>query len=448
VPAGPAAQGSPAASQHPDANLLAAFEEKTLTAKERLRVTEHLAECAQCREQLALAFPPEAQAAQPASAAGRKPAWLAWPSVRWVPWAAALGSLLIVLTLFYHRRSQQPREVAMSQMQRPPAPAGAGSNAIAPAALPASGSSQQAERKETGKTSIENRKSKIENGTPQILSRSAQLEAAPRMRSLRKPSSLSSGLARPANEATTEAATPAPPPPAPAPADSFRSERTTPETATGVSAAPATSAGSGRVPALPGPETSAKELQAQQPSVTIVETGPAESSLDKKAPPTPPKAEGQTMTVLGAAPAPQTQALRVASRHLKKGAAAQTVSVAEEAQGKPNTLNVHWSISSGRVQRSLDAGKTWEDLHVDDAVVFRVVMTTDGDVWAGGSSGAVYHSSDGGEHWVRLTLSSSTIADAIVRIDFSDPQHGVITTAAGSRWSTMDGGRHWQRSSP
>jgi hypothetical protein len=43
-------------SEHPDANLLAAFAEKTLPARERAEVAGHLADCAECRKCVALAF--------------------------------------------------------------------------------------------------------------------------------------------------------------------------------------------------------------------------------------------------------------------------------------------------------------------------------------------------------------------------------------------------------
>ena len=41
---------------HPDPNLLAAFAENSLLARERASVIVHLAECADCRESLALAL--------------------------------------------------------------------------------------------------------------------------------------------------------------------------------------------------------------------------------------------------------------------------------------------------------------------------------------------------------------------------------------------------------
>ena len=61
---------------HPDPNLLAAFAERNLLARERADVSAHLAECADCREYLALAFatlePEAAGAARPQRASGRQ----------------------------------------------------------------------------------------------------------------------------------------------------------------------------------------------------------------------------------------------------------------------------------------------------------------------------------------------------------------------------------------
>lgn len=44
--------------QCPDANLLAAFVEKTLSKRERTEVLDHLSHCADCREVVALTLSP------------------------------------------------------------------------------------------------------------------------------------------------------------------------------------------------------------------------------------------------------------------------------------------------------------------------------------------------------------------------------------------------------
>jgi photosystem II stability/assembly factor-like uncharacterized protein len=119
----------------------------------------------------------------------------------------------------------------------------------------------------------------------------------------------------------------------------------------------------------------------------------------------------------------------------------------ESAMAPPAAL---WSISgSGKVQRSNGGGKTWEEVRVDDRVTFRVIQALGREVWAGGSGGALYHSSDGGAIWTRVNLSSggSPTTEAIVLIVSSlhDPQHVTVRTASGEQWDTEDGGQHWQR---
>ena len=83
---------------HPDANLLAAFVEKTLTEKERSQVLTHLAQCAECREATVLALPAEVEAAQPARWPARR-GWSAWQTLRWGALAAALGAVAVVVFL-------------------------------------------------------------------------------------------------------------------------------------------------------------------------------------------------------------------------------------------------------------------------------------------------------------------------------------------------------------
>jgi hypothetical protein len=106
-----------------------------------------------------------------------------------------------------------------------------------------------------------------------------------------------------------------------------------------------------------------------------------------------------------------------------------------------------WTLSpQGLVQRSLDAGKSWQNVRVASGAGFRALSSVGTDVWVGGSGGALYHSSDSGQTWTRVTPISAgrKLESDITHVDFSDPMNGTVTTASGEVWNTSDGGQTWQ----
>jgi hypothetical protein len=123
-----------------------------------------------------------------------------------------------------------------------------------------------------------------------------------------------------------------------------------------------------------------------------------------------------------------------------------------EALAKPalpmrlaNAARGQWRISAdGRLEHRV-AANDWTGVLSDQATTFRVVTVVGNDVWAGGSGGALFHSSDAGQHWSQVPLVTSSGAETgnIVSIQFSDPQQGTVITGSGSRWSTSDGGVTW-----
>lgn len=118
-------------------------------------------------------------------------------------------------------------------------------------------------------------------------------------------------------------------------------------------------------------------------------------------------------------------------------AAAEAMSFAKD---KKDASPMGWSLSpNGNVQRSVDSGRTWQNVPVAGAP-FRTITVVGDDIWAGGNAGALYHSADAGQSWAKINAVST---DDITRIEFSDPRNGLLDTANGRVWSTSDGGRTW-----
>ena len=106
-----------------------------------------------------------------------------------------------------------------------------------------------------------------------------------------------------------------------------------------------------------------------------------------------------------------------------------------------------WTLSAdGALQRSFDSGKTWQTIPVASNVVFRALAANDSDIWVGGAAGALYHSSDAGQHWVQVkpVADGKPLTADIVTVEFSDAQHGKLTTSNHETWTTSDAGDTWQ----
>jgi hypothetical protein len=113
--------------------------------------------------------------------------------------------------------------------------------------------------------------------------------------------------------------------------------------------------------------------------------------------------------------------------------------------GPPVTL---WSVSSdGKVQRSTNSGKTFEPVPIATGARFQAIAVSGNQVWAGGEGGALFHSTDAGATWTRITISfgGNSVTETIATIQLHDPQHLSVTTASGSDWISEDGGQHWQK---
>ncbi len=142
-----------------------------------------------------------------------------------------------------------------------------------------------------------------------------------------------------------------------------------------------------------------------------------------------------------------------------------TVAKAKDPVPTAVSASPRWAVTSvGTLQRSLDDGKTWQDLNPatayaavsstkkvnaspNPAPVFRAVAAAGLEVWAGASVGALYHSVDGGSSWtlVQPSASGAILIGDITSIQFPDSQHGTVATSTGEIWITADDGQSWRK---
>src|SRR5215471_6330017 len=93
----------PQPQTHPDPDTLTAYVEQVLPAAERGRVIDHLAECSDCREVVALSLP-ELRPQQPVLQVPERSRW-------WIPayrWGALAATIAIAATLIVEKPWQRP----------------------------------------------------------------------------------------------------------------------------------------------------------------------------------------------------------------------------------------------------------------------------------------------------------------------------------------------------
>jgi hypothetical protein len=106
-----------------------------------------------------------------------------------------------------------------------------------------------------------------------------------------------------------------------------------------------------------------------------------------------------------------------------------------------------WALTAdGSLQRSFDMGRTWEPVTVSVETSLRAVSASGFDIWVGGTSGALYHSDDAGDHWLKIQpmAAGQPLNSDIIGVEFPDFEDGRLNTASGEVWTTRDGGSTWQ----
>jgi hypothetical protein len=189
--------------------------------------------------------------------------------------------------------------------------------------------------------------------------------------------------------------------------------------------------------------TGANEVVEVQSAAVQVEASTMQHSLRKEA---PGKAKG------GAADSSVVTLPASATNFEDKtlNAAAETRSSRLESELARGAFasSTRWTISSdGQLQHSVDSGKTWQPVTVADKATFRALSANGPDLWIGGPAGLLYHSSDAGGHWTQIkpVADGASLTTDVATIEFTDRQHGKLTTSTGEIWITADAGQTWRK---
>jgi len=383
-----------APAEHPSADVLAAFVEHALAEGETRTVADHLARCGDCREGVFLA----SNAAEEAVAEEEDLLVAAADRAPQGQWA-----------LDYYAPAKAPaaKPASLQKPRRWWMPRLLWAAPIAAALLVAAGY-------------ITFERSSYRATAPEL---AASMSREPVVQP-----------ARPQEEVTA----PQPAPEVAAPVAAAKPQlKASPAKVAAAKAAPA-----GKVPSeiYDAMATSAAQQPAAENEATLAKT---RTEAAKAAPESVAVAIGGAVTTAPAAP--------------KASGFAPSASEALGQYGPADSLNlsvsralkaVHpgWRVTEqGHVERLTPDG--WVRVLAEHTSAFRVVSVVGSEVWAGGNGGALFHSSDGGQHWkkVSLTTANGVETAAIESIRFDDPQHGVVVTSGGAQYATSDDGVTWSR---
>lgn len=472
------------ASSHPDANLLSALAENTLSTAERTQVLAHLAACDACRDVLALALPESEPVALVPTPSPRFA--LRWVSARWMA-LVATAAVLVAAVVVYRVQPVQERSASMvaekktavstqpsisrqaetsSNVAKPISPAvdekepkdlrayvAPASGLVAEtktqvfakqAAIP---KSQGEYDRTTDREGVrdDNKLATISGGSAakRIISPQQQI------------GQLNADNVAVAQNVPAEAAKKADSTEANAIAEAFSvspRDSLKPGTLPSANTNLYTSARAAAPPNLgaPQPTRNARTAMAKAAPPAAARTEMYSANAFSAPAPSAPASTSETVEVTGEAPALQTQNANL--MHLDAGKA--------KSLAAPLPAASRWRVHKGRVQESPDGGASWSDVTIARAVSFHQVSAAGDQVWAGGSNAVLYHSSDGGQTWApQWSYARDGSAKAeyrypkaparITEIRFDDALHGQMRVKVRDKepqeflFISNDGGQTW-----
>ena len=389
------------AELHPDANLLAAFAESSLRSLDRLGVLEHLAVCGDCRAIVALALPEDDLGSKIRVAIPVPPRW------RFVRWALVAAGIAVIGTagLWQYQRHGGPVVATLESTNQ------------------------------------------IQTGQP-AATQGIQTQG------IQEKKAVSAEPASPAMALPTEKADKVP-----------QLGAVGGDIGSAVSAMTAGKSSFKKRAQSPAPSLVAESIAAAAPA----KQGPSDEVAENSAPASEAEINGR-LDHVGRAKEPATTTVQVsAAAPAVAGAAMGATHLYALQKSAPALL---WKVAvNGTLQRSLDAGKTWQNVPIlPDLTVgadglkqersadtpqpqayprpmMRGLYSSGEEVWVGGGGGALFHSLDAGQRWIRVvpTQAGVVLSGDIVRIAFDDSQHGTVTTSTPEIWTTSDGGQMWRK---
>jgi hypothetical protein len=408
---------------HPDANLLAAFAEKSLLPLEQTQILEHLAGCAECRDVVAHAQPEQVLQQVVGAAAAPMPvrrSWFSGAKVRW----AALAACVVVVGAVVSSRSRFTQNAPMARSES--APAVVAKTETQPLLNPAP--TEERKRNTDNESESDDARLKMSVGTKrdtdevsaaqeqQVADSLSPLQAKQRQPERRSPELVEKNNNAPVvttNGIIITASPPAAPPQSTmtAPAEDAKSTK--------------------------------KEFSADKAMKAPAATN--EVAQAQLAPP-PPAPAANSAPVLADRQLQKGESGNLGAFYNAKdgylGAGASAGTLAGFRGASPR-----WQLSGeGKLIKSNDAGKSWQTVPVGDKVVFRALCVTGSEVWVGGAQGNLFYSSDAGQQWEQVKPASAgqTLTADIATIEFKDSKHGKVTTADHQTWTTNDGGHDWK----
>ena len=366
---------------HPDPNQLTALIESCLPEAERARVLKHMASCEECREVVFLSLP-EMESSQ-LTLAKTHVEWLRWPALRWG--AVAACALVVGAAVTLHRESPrfQTAPLVAVTSDRDALP-----EKVSPASEQSNLSKQnnKPDAQPTGNNFAKDRAANPHSATQNL----------PSAVTIQSSSSAAAKITEPSRVAGSDMST---------------------------------LGASTRADGLQGlPEEQDRRVEKRDEVPGVV---------GRNVPSSPAAANAELATGKAKEPLSKDEVAAEAKKSLPMQGASATGGL---------VLAPRWTLSAdGTLQRSFNAGTTWETIPLGANSHLRALAAVGNEIWVGGSAGSLYHSSDAGNHWtqVRATVAGRALTSDIIGVEFTDTQHGKLTLADGESWSTTDGGQSW-----